>query len=465
MKTAIVLGGGISGLSAAWQLSLHRLYRVCLYEKAQSIGGLCGFYDFDGMRLDYGPHKLYSIHPEIMQAFKDLGGDSLKELIKKQRIVLRGRFLDYPVKLGQLLPLFSLDEKIALGISVLTTLIKPEFLKKGDSYERYCKDVFGNKIYEIVFRPLAEKTWGDPHTLSADMAKRRIPTKNMLELILRLLKLKKESKLTNAELILYPYRGFYDFCESTARRIQELGGNIRLNRRPVKFLIQDKRVKTVIFDDASQEECDLLISSIPLNELFRLLFPQEENIPEQANFFQMRHSIIVYVLLNKPRAINEQWVFCADKDLIFSRISEQKNSSNHGLPEDKTVVCCDFTSAEDDPVWNAPDAVITERCIQGLQKLKVLTQDQVLETRVVRIPNFYPRYEVNFEGKRKILFEKINRIENVICTGRLGLADYCNVDHCLEMAIFIAERLLRKEQPTLINTGLLEHAQSFRIVD
>ena len=297
------------------------------------------------------------------------------------------------------------------------------------------------------------------------MARRRIPTKNMLELVLRLLKLKKESKLTNAELILYPFRGFYDFCESTARRIKELGGTINLNRRPVRFIMQDNRVKTVVFDDTSQEECDLLISSIPLSELFRLLFPEEENIPEQANFFQMRHSIIVYLLIDKPRAIDEQWVFCADKDLTFSRISEQKNSSNHGFPEDKTVICCDFTCAKDDPLWDAPDKEIAERCIQGLQKLKVITKDLVRESRVVRIPDFYPRYEVNFEGKRKILFEKINRIENVICTGRLGLADYCNVDHCLEMAIFIAEGLLRKEQPKLINAGLLEHAKSFRIVD
>jgi protoporphyrinogen oxidase len=352
-----------------------------------------------------------------------------------------------------------------VSLSVLATLITPSFFKKTVSYEDYCRSIFGNKIYEIVFRPLAEKTWGNPKNLTANIAKRRIPTKNIYDLIFRLLKIKKESKLTNAEFILYPYLGFYDICESIAKRIGKLGFTINLIRKPTRFVIKDKKIKTIVFDDYKEEECDLVISSIPLDELITLLFPQEKNLSEQGNFFQMRHSIIVYLLINKPGVLDDHWIFCADKELIFSRISEQKLLSDFCFPKDKTVVCCDFTCDEENPNWRALDKTITERCIWGLEKLGLIKKEEVIDSCLVRIPHFYPCDELGFEKKRKLLFEKINRIENVICIGRLGMSEYCNVDHCLDMAIFIANALAAGKEPPGINYGLIERTQTYRIVD
>lgn len=464
MKNAVCLGAGISGLSAAWQISLLKQYKVSLFELNNRVGGLCGANDFAGLKLDYGPHKIYSVIPEIMAAFKEIGGDGLKELTKSQKIVLRSKFLDYPINIGQVVSLFSSIEIIELGFSVMQTLIGAPFAKAPLSYEDYCLKIFGRKIYNIVFRPLAEKTWGDPSMLSAEIAKRRIPSKDMYDLLLRVLKIKKESKLTNAEFILYPYRGFYDLCERLASKIEKLGAIISLGERPVKLIIKDKRVETVVFNSGKEEKCDLLVSSIPLNELMRLLFGGEDIFKEKG-FFEMRNSIIVYLLVNKPKVLNAQWIFCADRDLIFSRISEQKLSSDYGFPKDKTVVCCDFTCANRNPAWTASDKDIVRECVNGLKKLGLIEEKDVSDIRVVRIPDFYPCYTIGFEEKREALFNKINSIENVICTGRMGLIDYCNIDHCLEMAFYIGQSLGTGAKAPFINRGLLEKTRSFRIVD
>lgn len=465
MKKVVVLGAGISGLSAAWQIGLLKQYNVALYEKNYTVGGLCSFYNFGGLKLDYGPHKIYSILPGIMETFKKVAGGRLKELNKKHKIILRGKLLDYPIKLGQVLSIFTFSEIIEVSFSVLAALIIPSFLKKTASYEDYCRNIFGKKIYDIVFQPLAEKIWGNPKNLSADIARKRIPTKNICDLILRLLKIKKESKLSNAEVMLYPYLGFYDICESIAREIEKSGHTINFGRKPIRFILKDNKIEAIIFDNFKEERCDLVVSSIPLDELILLLLPQDKNISRKENFVRMRHSIIVYLLIDKPRVLDDHWIFCPDKALFFSRISEQKLLSDLGFPKNKTVVCCDFTCDEEDYIWKESDKTIAQKCILGLEELKIIKKKEIIDSCVVRIPNFYPTYEIGYEMKRKSLFDEINRIENIICTGRLGMAGYYNVDHCLDMAIFIAKELASGKEPPRINCELIEKAHSYRIVD
>lgn len=463
MKKIIILGAGPSGLSAAWQISLLKQDKVSLYEKTDRIGGVCGYYDFNGLKLDYGPHKIYSILPGIMDVFRDLAGDRLKEVEKRHKIILRGRMLDYPVKLGQTLSLFSLPEVIVLGFSILGALLKKPFNKNPVSYEDYCIGLFGKKVYNTVFCPLAEKIWGDPRALSADIARTRIPTKSVLDLILKMLGLKKESEQTNAEFMLYPSRGFYDICECMAEEIKKQGHAIRLNRRPIRFVREKNRIGSVIFDDMSEEKVDIVISSMPLKELAALLFPEDRDIDKDC--IRMRHCTVVYFLVKRPRVLDDHWIFCADKDIPFSRISEQKLFSDAHFPEDRTIISCDFTCYEDDAVWREKDSSIAERCKQDLERLKILNPGDIIDYRLARIPHFYPVYDIGYVKKIEALFTKINQIENIICIGRLGLCSYNNIDHCVDMGIIVARELALGKHPAYINNELLQRAYSYRIVD
>lgn len=465
MKKVIILGAGFSGLTAAWKIACLGQYQVAVYEKNSAIGGLCGYHNFNGLKLDYGPHKIYSVIPGIMDEFRALAGNRLGEIPKKHKFIARERLMDYPAKLGQILNILTLPEIIETSLSVLLTLLTPPFFKKAATCEDYCRGLYGKKIYDIVFHPLIEKIWGDPKSLSAKVAKRRIPTKNTLELLLRILRIKKENAMTNAKIILYPQKGFYDICEVVAEEIKKLGGAIELGRRPIGFILKKGCIEGVVFDNLVEEKCDLVVSSIPLNELMSLLFPEESRDCEQKDFIPMRHCIIVYFIINKPKAIDAHWIFCVDKALPFSRISEQKLLSSLGFTGDKTVLCCDFTCDEKDPIWRESDETIAKKCIRGLEELKIIGEEEVMDNCVVRIPNFYPIYESGYENKIDALLNKINRIENIISTGRLGMCGYHNTDHCLDMAGFIAQALASRKEPSRINRDLIKKSESYLIID
>lgn len=465
MKKIIVLGAGPSGLSSAWKLSSLIQAKIDIFEKSERPGGVCGYHDFGGIRLDYGPHKIYSVIPGIMDVFREIGRGRLKEIRKRHKIILRGAMLDYPVRLGQLVSLFTIRENIAFTFSTLTAIIKSPFVKKALSYEDYCINLFGRKAYSEVFMPLAEKIWGDPRRLSADIARTRIPTKSAYDLIFRMLGFIKESKETNAEIMLYPGRGFYDICECIAGRITAGGHTIHLGKSPVEFVRDGNKIKLVIFNDADKRETDLVISTIPLRELFGLLFPEEKAFIDKGNFVHMRHSVIVYFLVDKPRVLNEHWVFCPDKDIIFSRISEQKLFSDECFPKDKTIVSCDFTCDEDSDVWKSEDNKTAKHCINGLERLNILRGSDIIDYRVARIPEFYPVYDIGYRKKIEALFERINSIENIVCAGRLGLCSYSNIDHCVDMGIFLAEEIANGKSPADINRWLIKKSQMYRIVD
>ncbi|WP_368497961.1 phytoene desaturase family protein [Herbiconiux sp. A18JL235] len=72
-KTAIVIGGGISGLASAALLAREG-YTVTLLEKNDTLGGRAGLWERDGFRFDTGPS--WYLMPEVFDHFFKLLGTS-----------------------------------------------------------------------------------------------------------------------------------------------------------------------------------------------------------------------------------------------------------------------------------------------------------------------------------------------------------------------------------------------------
>lgn len=67
-KTAVVLGGGFAGLSAAIHLALNH-YEVSLLEQNESLGGKASEFRQDGFRFDTGP-SVFTLNHVIQDLFK-----------------------------------------------------------------------------------------------------------------------------------------------------------------------------------------------------------------------------------------------------------------------------------------------------------------------------------------------------------------------------------------------------------
>ena len=469
-KKAVILGGGVGGLSAGWMLGRTGHYDVTVVERAPVLGGVCGTFQHGDFLLDYGPHKSYSAIPGVLDELRSLMGDEFLQLEKLNTIYLFGHYLKYPISLFDLAPKMGLSNLTATGFTAVGAMLRRRDLNQTQSYEDYVVAKFGSKLYELVFQPLANKIWGDPATLSADIARTRIPSSSVFDTALRAAGLKKESAMTDAKYFYYPRKGFGRIPDRMAEEITKQGGRLLTGTTPTRIQRDGKKVTGLEIQREGATEtlpCDVLISSVPLDVVARLLGADRELAPvlADADKLQYRNAFLVYVFLRKEVLTRHHWLFFPERDLIFGRVFEQKLLSAEMAPRDRTVLCCDFTDYVDGLLTKSSDAELVKRCIEDLKKVKLIEPAWVEQTLVKRLPKFYPRYDLNYKKTVADLYNGLRRYDRLLSTGRVGFYNYNNSDHCVDMGRFITEKLEAGVPTDVIWTELENRVANYRIVD
>jgi len=466
----VILGAGISGLAAGYFLSRTGRYDVTILEKEPVTGGLCASFRHGDFTLDYGPHKIYSVIPGILDEICAIMGDRLLKVRKKNRIFLRSRLVDYPVRMGNLARVLGPAVFLQMGLGYAAQVFRGLLPRHPPrSYEEYIVHRFGSPAYRLVFEPLADKVWGEPSGLHPDMARTRLPASGGREIILKLLKLKRESAETSAEFFYYPRKGFGDFPQALNEKIGERGGRTVVNAH-ITGLRSDRgkivSVEAAVNGTGVRYPCDYLVSTVPLQILGKMVFRDSDaGFNRAVADLQFRHLIIVYLFINRPAVLEDQWLFFPERSSVFSRISEQKLMSPDVAPPERSALCCDLTCAEDSPVWRMTDGEIAGECIRGLEDAGFIRKSEVDGTLVVRRRHFYPRYDLGYEEKMRTVTRKLQQVENLLLSGRIGMYNYNNSDHCIDMGRFIADNLVRGESPATIWNELENRVRNYKIVD
>ncbi len=466
----VILGAGAGGLAAGWFLARSSRFDVTLVERAPSVGGLCASFKHNGFTLDHGPHKMYSVAPGILDELRRLMGDRLLTHQKRNRIWLNGRLLNYPLQLGNVARGLGLERCLRMALDYAWVSAANPFARSpAASYADFVRRRFGQTAYQLVFEPIAWKTWGDPETLHPEMARVRIPTANAAQLILKLLGIRKENAQTNAEVFYYPRNGFGDFPQAMAEEILRHGGKILLRTEIGRLAFSGPQVSGVEVLTGSQRAvlpCHTLISSIPLTALGQLVYGQSHpEFMRAVEGLKFRHLVLVYLFLRRSRVLEDHWVFFPEKEFLFGRLFEQKQMNPELGPPDQTALCCDFTCSEGDALWSATDQELASRCVSDLARTRLIRPEEVEGFLVKRSQNFYPVYDLPYAEKMRQVSEWLQRVPNLLTTGRIGMYNYNNSDHCVDMGRFIAEGLLQNQDPPQIWRELEKRVATYRIVD
>lgn len=467
----VVLGGGIGGLTAAYFLLKTGKFEVTVLEQAPFTGGLCSSFEHEGFTLDHGPHKMYSVIPGVLPQLREIMEGRLLVLPKRHRIHLRGGLLDYPLRLANVGKVLGLPTLLRLGLGYAAAFLRGIGDRSAErSYADYVVRRFGRPVYDLIFEPLADKVWGDPEGLHPDMARARIPASGGLDVLLRILRLKAESAETNAEYFYYPERGFGDFPATVHAKVIALGGKVFTNARSIVLERDDGGPVTAVRSRVGEGEirldCDLLVSSIPLPALGSLVFGSSDPMFEEAaKAMQFRHLVLVYLFVKKPLVLKDQWIFFPERKFTFSRLFEQKQLNPALGPADRTALCCDLTCSEDSWHWNASDEELVARCRHDLVDAGYIDEVDVYGSLVKRYRNFYPRYDHGYVERLQLISDRLRGVGNVLTTGRIGMYNYNNSDHCTDMGRFIADGLARGDSPAAVWSALEDRVKTYRIVD
>ncbi len=96
----LVVGAGITGLSAAWMLR-RAGYSVEVRDKAADAGGLLAPVEFRGLPCDRGSHRIHpQAHPLLLELTQSANWERRP---RRGVLVLGGRHMAYPLQLGDFL--------------------------------------------------------------------------------------------------------------------------------------------------------------------------------------------------------------------------------------------------------------------------------------------------------------------------------------------------------------------------
>src|SRR3990167_11196904 len=97
-KQVVVLGGGLAGLSAGYEL-VKAGHAVTIIEKENAVGGLARTIEKNGFRFDTGPHRWYTKNDMVNNWMLKLLGKEVKKVPRLTRIYFDRKFFNYPIKI------------------------------------------------------------------------------------------------------------------------------------------------------------------------------------------------------------------------------------------------------------------------------------------------------------------------------------------------------------------------------
>jgi len=466
---AIILGAGVAGLASGWKLS-EVGYQILVLEKNPFIGGMASSFRYKDFTLDHGPHKIFTLMEDVLKEVTNLvGKDNLLVVKKKSRIYMNGRFLNYPVTLGELLKKLGLTTCMVCGLSFLKGQIKSLIRKPVDhSFEDWVINRFGFKISNLIFSPYARKIWGEPKNLAVELASTRIAAPSLWEIVRQMILKLPSNSVINADYFYYPKYGVWEIPKKMAERIQKKKGKILTNETITNIKVDNGKVTTIDYGERKKViigEDDVIVSTIPIPILLRIIYPPPpKEVFLAAQKLKTRNLILFYLIINKQSVSDDSWLFFPESKFIFNRIFEQKNFSSYLIPKEKTTLCIEVTCDADSSTWRKSTDEIYKTIIDQLEHTGLVNRDEVIEYFDKRLSFAYPIYDINFRDNLDKIYKFVDTIKNIYTIGRQGAFGYTGTLDSIDMGFTVAS-FIQKHQARREWSKAREKFTSYVVVD
>jgi len=420
MKKVTILGAGITGLFLAYKLSDN--FKVVLIEKEKNIGGMSTSFKHKDFLLDYGPHKIYTELPGIIEEITKLV--DLNKIKKINSIYLEKTYFDFPLQISQLLKKIPL-KGFKAGLDIFSNFLGK---KQETNYENFLINNFGTTIYSLIFKNYAKKIWISPEKLDIDLAKKRVAISNIFQLLKSILF--KDTEKISAEYFYYPKISISQLIDSLEKGIKKNNGEILTNKKitsiktkkQVEIKMKNKKIKS-----------DILVSTIPLTDLTNYL--GEDVLINNAKNLNYNSTNIFYFILKKKKALKENWIFFPELKIPFHRISEQKSFSDKCCPKEKTALMIETTL----------DKKYKKEIKQKLIDLNLIQEKEIKEIFIKKLEKAYPLYTKGYNSYLENILDYLDNEERIYLLGRHGLFNYNNMDQCIDMAKRLAKHLIQNK--------------------
>ena len=412
-KHVLILGGGLSGLSAGCRLAKNG-WRVTVVESGDEVGGLAssGTHVTQWGEFDYdtGPHRFHTGEKHLKDEVLMLLGDNKVEANRLSRIFLYGRFFNYPLVGSNVVK--SLPKLVLLKcfLDYLWVKIRNIFHRPpDDNFENWVVNRFGRKLYTIFFGVYTEKTWGIPCTqISADWAAQRISLLSLWDTVKKTLFKPKdeEGPRTLVSKFFYPRRGGIGVLSKRyAEEIEKLGGSVLTKTKAVEVRVagrtRDRRPRRGPGRPALHRGGHDASRPSPSRSSRRSCRPRRRprcSPPPRRCVTAAWRSCTSSSTAPSSRTITGSTCPRTRSPSTGSRSTRTSRPTRR--PPDKTLICAEITCDYGDEIWSESDENLRKICVDDLVKIGLIRREEVLETFSRRARYAYPLYDLQYRGNK-----------------------------------------------------------------
>ena len=445
----VVAGAGPAGLTAAYDASKRGLDPL-VFEKSHTVGGISRTETYKGYGFDMGGHRFFTKSPEVQQVWQELLGGEFLTRPRLSRIFYDGKFYNYPLKPLDAMRNLGIYESAFLTASYLRWKVFP--FKQEENFEQWVVNRFGRRLYRTFFKTYTEKVWGmSTKELRADWAAQRIKNLSLSKAVLGGIFKPKHGKVTSLiEKFQYPRRGPGMLWQRCADRIEEKGGEVRMNVGVEKIHRDGHRVTAVTDTDGRRVEVDKMINSMPLGEFVRRLDPPPPlEVTEAALQLRYRDFLTVCLIVDDPEPFPDNWIYIHDPVVQVGRIQNFKNWSPDMVPEaeraTRTSLGLEYFCNAGDALWSMTDEELVKLAGREIAKIGLVPEDKVVDGVVFRVPKSYPVYDEAYAEHVKTIRGFVDAFANCRTVGRNGLHRYNNQDHSMLTGLYAVRSLIDGE--------------------
>jgi protoporphyrinogen oxidase len=427
-----VVGGGISGLSAAY-FALKRGYDIELYESSDQLGGLAASFNFGSANIEKFYHFICGGDKKLIALAAELGlEEKLRFRPTKTAYYYKGKYYPFstPLDLLKFTPISFLS-RLRFGIHTAYSKFNTKWhhLDEVPAKEWLVKSI-GEKAYQVLWHTLLMEKFGDFHDqISASWIWHRIH---------RVASSRKG--IFAKERMGYFEGGSQTVINVLHKKTTHMGGQIHLNQQ-VKAVRATDTGLSVQTEEALRSDFDRVIMAIPspiAAGLIRNLDPPFSNQLSAIHYF----GVICGIFRLQEKMSDAFWLNINDPNVTANGLIEYTNLNPLDSISPHKIIYMPIYLPEDDRRFGEDDTTLKEEFFTSLKKVRTDLQDSaVVDFRIFKAPYAQPICTVPFKDKIPPVKTPVEGIY------LLDSAQVYPSDRSLNAMITLAEDMIEKYFP------------------
>lgn len=448
MKT-VIIGGGISGLAAAFYLIRQQpLRRIVLLEASPRFGGIIRSQEIGGFCLEAGPDGFLRQKRHAAELCRQLGLEA--ELIPNRLenqisyCWLNGELHPFPRLLNPPIDLDELSASPLLSESGRQRACREPEVAPGSGQEEtvasFIARRFGSEVAERLFEPITAGVFGGSASeISLSAAFPRLLDYELQHGRLSAAMDTDKAVGKSADSVFLSLRK--GMGQMPARLVETLRGRAELHpAAAVSSVVRSQGGFGVMLPDGSSIQTDSVVLATSAPHAARLLQAGFESIADPLSQIEYAPSILVCLGYGQEvvRRPGSGWIAppAPGKNLLACTWAHQKFERR--CPPDHSLLRAYLDGNSASRLLQAEDQEIIEIARRELREIQGVTGSPILE-RVYRLPSALPLYRLGHLDLVRRIQRSLKESPGLFCIG--NYLDGVGIPDCLRQAQSAASRI------------------------